>query len=205
MSFAPCSLPAHPAAPWGPWRRGRSEGTEAQPHLGSGCRGWGGKGGGNPAAAAAGGGVSAPQHTNCPAASWTCDQTLQLCLRKRRAGWEVSKDIQLFHSGMFYNVNIYSTDVWRLGSDLITLHKHQAQQSREWGVKIITSLQGKQTQSQQVDAGVEVWLLKCYMNSSKWQHSFQVSSLAASMANGKKEYSTSLAALLQHCRTSDGQ
>ncbi len=35
---------------------------------------------------------------------------------------------------------MYSVDIWRLGSDLVTPHKkHQAPHSREWGTTITTS------------------------------------------------------------------
>jgi len=66
---------------------GCSGGTATRSRPGSGCRGWG-RAGADPAAAAAaaaaGGGASEPQRTNCPAASWTFAQTLQLCLRQRK-------------------------------------------------------------------------------------------------------------------------
>lgn len=63
--------------------------AHASPGLG--CQGWGGTGGGDPAAA--GGDVSVPQHTNCPAASWTCDQTLPLRGGENVMGLSLAQDI----------------------------------------------------------------------------------------------------------------
>lgn len=85
------------------------------------------------------------------------------------------KPIQLADScGIDY---LYMCNVWCLGSDLVALH--QVQQG-EWGVML--------THMGKADSDL-TGLLKCYMNrsssSSKWQHSIQMSGVAA-----KSEQST---------------
>lgn len=59
---------------------------------------------------------------------------------------------------------MYSTDIYLLGSDLVTLHM-ETPNSAQRGVTIIASTRGQYTQSLQVDARVGVGLMKCSMNS----------------------------------------